>query len=213
MGQSTTMCANIQLLESLYNRRKGTFSQRKLYIQKSTQKKEREGDTLISLKLAEPNDFCFFYRLKCEPSNIAWSGHDKPPDYEELKHFFMDCIRHQGEADTRKIYLIVHGATPVGHLYFIPEIQQTPGVKVFELAVAISEQHWRRGYAREAIRLGLELGKRLGYTEMRGAIREDNIASLRAFAACDVQITEKYKMFHVPIPNKEVKMFIIRKLL
>lgn len=168
---------------------------------------------MVSLKLAEPSDFDFFYRLKSEPSNIAWSGHDKAPDRENLNRFFMDCIRHQAEHDARKIYLVLNGNTPVGHLYLIPVPYPECRPDTFGLSPAISERYWRRGYAKEAIRLGLELGKQMGFSELYTMIREDNLASLRAFSACGVQITEDYQMEYIPSLGKEVKMFIVRKSL
>lgn len=168
---------------------------------------------MISLKLAELDDFNFFYHLKCELSNIMWSGHAEAPDYENLKHFFTDCIQHQAEEDARKIYLVLHDTTPVGHLYLIPQLRPAHGKRTFELSTAISESYWRRGYAKEAIRLGLELGRQQGFTEMCTSIREDNLASMHAYAACGVQITEEYRMVYIPMLGKEVKMFTVRKSL
>lgn len=168
---------------------------------------------MVSLKLAEPGDFDFFFSLKSEPSNIAWSGHDKAPDRENLNRFFMDCIRHQAERDARKIYLVLDGNTPVGHLYLIPVPYPGGRPDSFGLSPAISERYWRRGYAKEAIRLGLELGKQMGFSEMYTMIREDNHASFHAFSACGVQRTEDYETVYIPSLGKEVKMFIVRKRL
>lgn len=168
---------------------------------------------MVSLQLAKMEDFDFFYQIKCENSNIFWTGHDKRPDYEELKHFFEKCIRHQAEADARKIYIILHGSVPVGHLYLIPNNFSDEKNRMFDLAPAILEKYWRHGYAKEAIRLGLEKGKSLGFTEMRTSIREDNGASLQAFQSCGVQITDEFKMVYIPMLGREVKMFIVKKKL
>lgn len=168
---------------------------------------------MVSLKLAEPDDFDFFFRLKSEPSNIAWSGHDKAPDRENLNRFFLSCIQHQAEREARKIYMVLDGDTLVGHLYLIPEPYPECESNSFGLSPAISEQYWLRGYAKEAIRLGLEFGKQMGFSEMYTMIREDNQASFHAFLACGVQRTEDYHMEYIPSLGKEVKMVVVRKRL
>lgn len=38
------------------------------------------------------DDFEFFYKLKCEDTNIFWTGHDKKPDRECLLSFFKESI-------------------------------------------------------------------------------------------------------------------------
>ena len=61
---------------------------------------------MVSIRLAAPEDFEFFYQLKCEPSNIFWTGFDTPPErtsfqkwYERIipvsyTHLSL-CIRHR----------------------------------------------------------------------------------------------------------------------
>lgn len=46
---------------------------------------------------------------------------------------------------------------------------------------------------------------------MVGSIREDNVASMKAYTACGVKLTQNYKMVYIPKLNKEVKMYIVEK--
>ncbi len=96
----------------------------------------------------------------------------------------------------------------VGHIYIIPD-KENPDI--FEFAMAISEMFQGKGYGKATIRLGLEEGKKLGYKKMTVSIREDNIASLKACAACGVETNDKYHSVFIPKLNREVKMFYAEK--
>lgn len=62
---------------------------------------------MVSIRLAAPEDFEFFYQIKCEPSNIFWTGFDKPPEKEHLRAWFADMISRQADRSSRKIYMIL----------------------------------------------------------------------------------------------------------
>lgn len=96
----------------------------------------------------------------------------------------------------------------VGHIYIIPEKEASD---TFEFALAISEKHQGKGLGKATVQLGLEEGKKLGYKKMIVSIREDNIASLKAFASCGVVVNDKYHSVFIPKLNKNVKMFYAEK--
>lgn len=160
---------------------------------------------MVQIRLAELADFDFFYDLKCEESNIYWTGHGSKPARENLFSFFSKAIEQAGEKEARKMYIIEDDDQKVGHLYIIPMGEY------FELATAISEKYQRKGYARKAIMLGMEEGKRMGFTKMRDAIREDNVASMRAYKACGVTVLDEYRMMYIPQLGKEIKMYYMEK--
>lgn len=43
---------------------------------------------MVSIRLAAPEDFEFFYQLKCEPSNIFWTGFDTPPERTSFQKWY-----------------------------------------------------------------------------------------------------------------------------
>ena len=47
---------------------------------------------MICLRLATLDDFEFFYDLKCEESNIYWTGHNEKPNKENLYAFFSKAV-------------------------------------------------------------------------------------------------------------------------
>ena len=159
---------------------------------------------MLSIRLAEKEDFEFFFELKSEDYNVFWAGGSDKPKRENLLRFFDNAVDHASEAQARKIYIIENEEKEkVGHLYIIPDKEE------HGLACAIMQRFCGRGYAKEAIRLGLAEGRRLGFKRMVDAIREDNVASMKAYTACGVRVTDKYREVFIPKLNKNVKMYII----
>ena len=113
---------------------------------------------MVSIRLAAPEDFEFFYQLKCEPSNIFWTGFDTPPERTSFQKWYERIIQNQGEKTNRKIYIIMDDNTPVGHIYIEPS-----GSDVFDIPMAISEKYWGHGYGKAAARLALEEARSLGF--------------------------------------------------
>ena len=67
---------------------------------------------MVSIRLAEMQDFEAFYQIKCEPSNIFWAGFNAPPMKERLLEWFKDKISRQANHLSRKIYMISDNNTP-----------------------------------------------------------------------------------------------------
>lgn len=157
---------------------------------------------MVEIKLAEKSDFDFFYKLKSEESNVFWTGGEDKPKKDNLKAFFDKAVEHADILQERKIYIIYNEIKEkVGHLYIIPNEEE------YDLACAVSQNYWGRGYAKQAICLGLQEGKRLGFKRMVGSIREDNIASLKAYKSCGIEVLNEYINVYIPKLNKKVKMY------
>lgn len=159
---------------------------------------------MVSIRLATREDFDFFYELKSEDFNIFWTGGAAKPEKENLRKFFDTAVDRAGEKDTRKIYIVENEEEEkVGHLYILPNGE------TYELACAVLSTFGRRGYAKRAIKLGLEEGRRLGFQRMVSSIREDNIASMKAYTACGIQVLDEYKKVFIPKLGKNVKMYTV----
>lgn len=164
---------------------------------------------MVKLRLATLNDFDFFYGLKCEESNIDWTGHGEKPKREDLYRFFKKAVENADAPEARKIFIVENEDAPVGHLYLIPN----PEDNSFELAPAVLEKHRGKGYAKMIIEQGLKLGEAYHFDRMYTSIREDNIPSLKAFTSCGVTVLRDYKMVYIPKLGKEVKMYFVEKKL
>ena len=161
---------------------------------------------MVSIRLANYDDFEFYLQIKSEDNNIFWTGHDKKPDRTAIQKFFYSTIEDKNK-NARKIYIVEVNNERCGYLYLIPDGD------CFDLASSISEKFQGRGFGKKAIALGLEEGRKLGYKKMVGSIREDNIASLKAYSSLNVRVTQDYKMVFIPKLGKEVKMFTVEKIL
>ena len=159
---------------------------------------------MLSIRLATKEDFDFFYALKSEDFNIFWTGGLDKPEKDKLRSFFYSAVDRADEKNTRKIYIIENEeGNKVGHLYILPNGEE------YDLPCAILSNYGGRGYAKQAIKLGLAEGKRLGFKRMVGSIREDNIASKKAYTACGVRVLDDYKETYIPKLGEKVKMNIV----
>ncbi len=159
---------------------------------------------MVTIRLANEEDFELFYSIKAEDLNIFWAGWSTKPDKEKLRAFFLDAVEHAGEKDTRKIYIVENeDKERVGYIYILPNGEE------FEVPCSILSKYNSRGYGRQAISLGLKEGKKLGFKKMVTSIREDNIASLKAYTSCGVKVREDYKDYYIPRLGKNVKMFYV----
>lgn len=43
---------------------------------------------MVLIRKASLEDFAFFYEMKCEDTNIFWTGHGDKPNKENLHSFF-----------------------------------------------------------------------------------------------------------------------------
>ena len=77
---------------------------------------------------------------------------------------------------------------------------------ICESSIAVSEPFWGHHYAQAAWRLAEEAVKQMGFRQIVGSIREDNIASIKMHTACGAAITGDYGMAYIPQLHKEVKM-------
>lgn len=159
----------------------------------------------MHIRLATKEDFDFFYELKSEEFNIFWTGGENAPERSNLEKFFYSAVDNAYLPEGRKIYIVENDENVrVGHLYIIPNGEE------YELATAIREEFVGNGYARRAIKLGLEEGRKLGFKRMVSSIREDNVASMKAYRACGVEVLDEYREVYIPKMKKNVKMYIIR---
>lgn len=154
---------------------------------------------MINIKLATKDDFEFFYDLKCENSNIFWTGNGEKPLRKNIKNFFDSCLEKENLLYERKIFIVYDEDIRVGYLYVIPNGDDV------DLPVAIAEAHRGRGFAEKAILCGIEYSKNKGFRRLVGHIREDNLASTNVYKKCGGYFTDNYIIERVStIKNGEV---------
>ncbi|MBY6198454.1 GNAT family N-acetyltransferase [Vibrio hangzhouensis] len=129
----------------------------------------------LVMRVARPEDYDSYYKIKCDPKNVEWSGFSTPPKYDVLKQryeqFFSD--EKQGlllfESDNRVIGYVNYWVSADGR-----EIETSHG--------ALSEKTVK-GLGTKMLRLAIahiEHGdNRLQAQSIIGWVSEYNIASLQ----------------------------------
>lgn len=156
---------------------------------------------MIKVKIIDENDFDFFFKIKINADNMYWTGHSKEPNYDELKIYFFNILRKQGNALSRKIYIIFNNEEKIGYLYFDPIDSTT-----FSLSVAILDKYSGKGYAKLALNEIKNFGFSLGYKKIIADIREDNFKSIKVFESLGFKKTEEFKFIKICNLNQKIKM-------
>lgn len=118
-----------------------------------------------------------FYALRCEATNMLWTGHVAKPDHERLKAWYMDVIT----GTTRSIVVVKTGDTSVGYLYL-----DAAGEGISHTAIGVSERFAGQGLGTRMLR---ELAARHPGLELRAWIYEHNRPSIRAHEKAGYQAT------------------------
>ena len=150
----------------------------------------------------EEKDIEDFYKIKCEDHNIFWTGWDSKPKYENIKDFIIKSIENKNEKLSRKVYVIEDNKSIVGYMYLIP-INNSD----FDLPVALKYESVVK--AKDVIKEGLLMAKKIGYKRLIGYIREDNIFSMKAYKNNGAIITNEYIEKYIPMLKKKIKLYKI----
>lgn len=155
----------------------------------------------MKIRKIEKEDIDKYYEIKCEDSNIFWTGWDTKPKYENICKFINNCIENEKNKLARKVYLVEDDdMNVVGYMYIDPVDEN-----IFDLPVAVKNNSTVK--ASDIIKQGLEMAKQLGFTKLIGYIREDNVFSMKAYKKNGVTITDEYIEKYIPMLDKKVKMF------
>lgn len=127
-----------------------------------------------SLRKAEPQDFEGYYRLRCQPGNIAWTGYTAAPSREGL----ADWFGRQLKSDTRTIRLLMDDGAVVGYIYsdILPD-------GTVELGYGTDQDRRGQGLGRDIIRLFVEQMRAEGRMHVIAVVAENNVASQKCLAA------------------------------
>lgn len=129
----------------------------------------------IDIREAELQDFEDFYRIKSEKSHIYWSGFKTRPNREVLLSWYKNNII---ENNKKKIYFIANNINDniIGYLYV-----ESLDNNEYEITIGVSEKYSGFGYASEALINGFNKYKLKENAIFIAWIRDDNIASVKAF--------------------------------
>lgn len=131
---------------------------------------------MLIYKKANLDYFDDFYKLKCDPLNVEWTGHLSAPDRDGLRLWYKEAIKSR----SRSIFLFYLDEDVVGYLY----IDSSPN-GVYEISYSVMSPFWGRGYGKQIVSFSeayvSENSDRDGY--LQAWISDLNVASIRCVLA------------------------------
>lgn len=151
----------------------------------------------MELRKAILPDFEVLYQLRCEDTNVRWTGHKEAPNKDNFQDWFIKTLNNP----TRDIYLYWEDNICIGYLYV-----DTIASKQYEIAYGISECYQGKGYATLMIAECLrQIEKMEGVKSVAAYISEHNKASQRVAQHNKFKKTEECYFADLPLMNGQQK--------
>jgi RimJ/RimL family protein N-acetyltransferase len=153
---------------------------------------------LISRKINK-SLFEDYYRLKCDPVNIAWTGFEHPPEKDTLQIWFEIQINNE----KRDIFLFYDEINScVGYCYF-----DYIDNKTFEESIGVYSQFSGQGIATAITNFEIEFAQNHGYTQIKSWISEQNTASIKRVIKNGFIKSSLYEIRKLPLLGGEHKFY------
>lgn len=137
----------------------------------------------LTYKLATSVDYDDFYKIKCDPENVKWSGFATAPDYERMKEWF----RVQLGSGRRSIYLAYWNGE-VCAFFYLDKLTEDE----FEAASSgVVKDYTGRGIGTYLVKERIELAKAQGAKQLSSWIADENPQSWRRFEKLGFKKTDE----------------------
>ena len=156
----------------------------------------------MELRKAQLSDFESLYSLRCEDTNIRWTGHQEAPDKEKLDEWFTKAL----ENPKRDIYLYCDGNECLGYLYI-----DVVDDKEREIAYGVSQYHQGKGYASSMIMDCFQILRKECVRLVRAAISESNVASEHVAIKNGLKKTDELYYSELPLICGKSKFYIWKR--
>ncbi|MBP1539316.1 MAG: GNAT family N-acetyltransferase [Prevotella sp.] len=136
----------------------------------------------LSYKQAALADYDDFYKIKCDPENVKWSGFASAPDYERMKEWFVKQL----ESEMRTIYLCYWNGVACGFFYLDKLTDEE-----FEAASSgVLKEYTGRGIGTWTVKKRVELAAERGAKVISTWVADDNPHSWKRFEKLGFQKTD-----------------------
>ena len=154
-------------------------------------------------KLATPEDFIYYFELRCDEHNVLWTGHKDSPDRESLKSWYNENLKKKD----RYFFLFFEDNTlsdVIGYLYM--DVVGEKG-NTIDTGHGVHSKHGGKGYGTKIIQFALHYAKDnlLFVNQFQGWIASDNLGSIKNVLKNNYYKTDKTK--NIEFGNGEVKIF------
>lgn len=136
-------------------------------------KKEKISASELTYRMATMDDYDDFYKIKCDPENVKWSGFPSAPDYDKMKEWF----RQQLDCNKRSIYLCYLNGDVCGFFYLDKVSDEE-----FEAASSgVLSKYTGRGIGTMLVQKRIDITKELGAKTLTTWIADENPRSWKRF--------------------------------
>lgn len=136
----------------------------------------------LTFKIATKNDYDDFYKIKCDPENVKWSGFNSEPDYNRLKIWYNNQL----ESTVRTIYLCYLEEQICGFFY-LDKISN----EEFEAASSgVLKKFAGKGVGTCLVKKRIEIAKEQNARMLSSWIADDNSRSWKRFEKLGFQKTD-----------------------
>ena len=150
------------------------------------------------------SDFEDYYRIKCDPSAILWSGCATAPNRDKLQNHYKS--------------LIYNNLNGEGYLYYLKETE-TDSLIGYDLMTVIDketvessghsilQEFQGKGYGNLLFSLLVEEAKKLGFKRFTGWISENNIGSIKNVEHSGFVRTDEFRFGRLEAFDREDKFY------
>lgn len=124
----------------------------------------------LTYKQATLADYDDFYKIKCDPENVKWSGFDSSPNYERMKEWFCKQL----ESEKRTIYIAHWNGVACGFFY-LDKLEEQDAE---EIGYGVLTDYSGKGIGTALVGTGVHLCKA---RELIAWVSEKNRGSERCF--------------------------------
>ena len=139
----------------------------------------------LTYKLATLEDYDDFYKIKCDPENIKWSGFSQAPDYKIMKDWFFNQL----ECEKRTIYICYWEGVACAFFY-LDKLSEYE----FEAASSgVLKEYTGRGIGTWMVKKRIDLAKEQGAKLISTWVANENAHSWKRFEKCGFQKTGEFE--------------------
>lgn len=140
------------------------------------------------------DDFVDYYRIRCEPSDIYWMGHNSAPDYQMIHGVFSERLGPKTLLNIGDKVIYMAKDENEDSVGFAMLSLTDSGI---EIGISLLEKCQGQGVGTEIISLILPIAEEY-HLPIFASIRDDNVASQRIFQKNSFKRTDLYEMRTYP---------------
>ncbi len=146
----------------------------------------------LSYKNARIEDFEGFFKIKCDPQNVKWSGFSLPPNKVSLYYWYIANIKNLH----RKIFLVWNDDIEIVGFFYLDIISE----RLCEATSSgVLTEYTNKGIGTKTLQWREEIAYQLGAEMIQTWVSQNNIASYHRLEKLNWIKTDVFELKHLPL--------------